>query len=137
MKTDILAVDVGTTAFKIGVFSSTLERKCETSRRYDVHFYDRGKADIEPEKWWWALRDSCDEIKAFLPTVGVVSFSVTTPGMVPMAEDGSALSRAILFSDGRAHKQAREIRELVGDETFLRETSHRGVSAMTYSNISG
>ncbi len=128
MKTDILAMDVGTTAFKIGVFSSTLERKCETSRRYDMHLYDRGKADIAPEKWWRALRDSCDEIKAFLPTVGVVSFSVTTPGMVAMAEDGSALSPAILFSDGRSHKQAREIRELVGDETFLRETCNLPVS---------
>ena len=122
MKTDILAIDVGTTALKIGVFSAALERKSETSRRYEVHFYERGKADIEPDKWWGALRDSCQELQDLLPGVGVVSFSVTTPGMVAMAEDGSALSRAILFLDGRSHKQAREIRELVGDETFLRET---------------
>jgi xylulokinase len=122
MRTDILAIDVGTTAFKIGVFSANLEKRCETSRRYDVHFYDQGKADIEPEKWWWALRDTCREIREFLSEVGVISLSVTTPGMVAMAEDGSALSRAILFCDGRSHEQAKEIRALVGDEFLLEQT---------------
>lgn len=41
---DILAVDVGTTAFKIGVFGSNLEKKCEASRTYEVNLYDGGKA---------------------------------------------------------------------------------------------
>jgi sugar (pentulose or hexulose) kinase len=125
---DILAVDVGTTAFKIGVFSSDLEKRCETSRNYQINLYDHGKADIEPEKWWWALHDSCAELKDFLSSVGVVSFSVTTPGFVPMDENGSALGPAILMLDGRSHKQAREIREKVGEEKFLRETCNLPVS---------
>ena len=128
MARDILALDVGTTAFKIGVFSSDLEKKGEASRRYDVNFYDRGKADIEPEKWWQALRECCTEIKDFLPSVGVISFSVTTPGLVPMAADGTALGPAILFCDGRSHRQAMEIRQRVGEERFLRETCNLPVS---------
>lgn len=128
MKTDILAVDVGTTAFKIGVYSRDLERKCEASRRYDVHFYDQGKADIEPEKWWDALRDTCRELAPYLANVGVVAFSVTTPGMSAMAEDGTALSRAILMLDGRSYKQAREIRAIVGDDVFLRDGCNLPVS---------
>jgi len=51
-----------------------------------------------------------------------VSFSVTTPGLVPMAEDGKALGPAILFFDLRSHEQARAIRKAVGEEKFLRET---------------
>ncbi len=128
MGKDILAIDVGTTAFKIGVFSSDLEKRCETSREYEINLYDRRKADIEPEKWWQALRDSCCEIRPFLSGVGVVSFSVTTPGLVPMEEDGKALGPAILMLDGRSHKQAREIRELVGEEKFLKETCNLPVS---------
>jgi xylulokinase len=119
---DILAIDVGTTAFKMGVFSPDLEKQCEFSRNYEIHLYDRGKAEIEPEKWWQALRECCFEAKRFLSSVGVVSFSVTTPGMVPMAEDGTAHGPAILMLDGRSHKQAREARQRVGEEKFLRET---------------
>ncbi len=119
---DILAIDVGTTGFKMGVFSPGLDKRCEVSRNYEVNLYDRGKADIDPERWWQALRECCSEAKPFLSSVGIISFSGTTPGMVPMSEDGTALGPAILMLDGRSHKQAREIRQKVGEEKFLRET---------------
>ena len=77
---DILALDVGTTAFKMGVFSPTLEKRAEASRRYDANVYDRGKADIEPWKWWQALSECCAEDAPHLGNIGVISFSVTTPG---------------------------------------------------------
>jgi sugar (pentulose or hexulose) kinase len=125
---DILAVDVGTTALKLGVFSPEMEKRCEATRRYDVHVYGQGRADIEPAKWWQALRECCREIAAFLKPVGVLSLSVTTPGLLPMAEDGTPLGPAILFFDGRSHQQARAIREAVGEEKFLREACNLPVS---------
>jgi xylulokinase len=128
MARDILAIDVGTTAFKVGVFSPDLKKKCEATRRYDVSFYDHGKADIQPEKWWQAMRECCAEIKDFLSSVGIISFSVTTPGLVPMAADGTALGPAVLFCDGRSHKQAMSIREKVGEAKFLREGCNLPVS---------
>lgn len=128
MATNILAMDVGTTAFKIGVFTPTLSKLAEASRHYEANFYDQGKADIEPAKWWAALRECCRELGQYLSSVGVVSFSVTTPGMVPMARDGAALGPAILFCDGRSRAQAREIRDRVGEEKFLRECCNLPVS---------
>ena len=128
MKRDILSLDVGTTTFKLGVFTSALEKKCEASRAYDVHVYDQGKADIEPEKWWKALRECCTEVRGQLSQVGVLTLSVTTPGLTPMAADGTALGPAILFFDGRSHAQARAIRALVGEDKFLRETCNLPVS---------
>ncbi len=125
---DILALDVGTTAFKMGVFSPSLEKRAEASRRYEANVYDRGKADIEPWKWWQALTECCAEVRPYLDNVGVISFSVTTPGLLPMDAEGTPLSPAILFFDGRSHKQAREIRALVGEEKFLSETCNLPVS---------
>jgi sugar (pentulose or hexulose) kinase len=125
---DILAVDVGTTALKLGVFGPEMERRCEAARRYDVNVYGQGRADIEPLKWWQALRECCREVAAFLKPVGVVSLSVTTPGLLPMAEDGTPLGPAILFFDGRSHEQARAIRKAVGEEKFLREACNLPVS---------
>jgi sugar (pentulose or hexulose) kinase len=128
MAQDILAIDVGTTALKMAVFSPALEKRCATSRGYDVHIYEHGKADIEPEKWWQAVKDSCLELREHFSSVGVISFSVTTPGLTPMTADGTALGPAILFFDGRSHSQARAIRQLVGEQKFLRETCNLPVS---------
>ncbi len=128
MNRDILAVDVGTTALKLGVFSPAMEKRCEAARRYDVNVYGQGRADIEPSKWWRALGECCREVAPFLKPVGVLSLSVTTPGLLPMAEDGTALGPAILFFDGRSHRQARAIRKAVGEDKFLREACNLPVS---------
>ena len=128
MSRDILSLDVGTTTFKLAVFSPALDKNCEASRSYDVHVYGQGKADIEPEKWWNALEECCQEVREHLSNVGVVTLSVTTPGFTPMAADGAALGPAILFFDGRSHAQARAIRAAVGEEMFLRETCNLPVS---------
>ncbi len=128
MKRDILSLDVGTTTFKLAVFSPALEKKCEATRAYGVNVYGQGKADIEPEKWWTALGECCTEVREHLASVGVLTLSVTTPGLTPMAADGTALGPAILFFDGRSHAQARAIRAAVGEETFLRETCNLPVS---------
>ena len=128
MSRDILAIDVGTSALKIGVFGPDLEKRCETQRAYAPHLYDRGKADIEPEAWWKALRECCAELSGSLADVDVISLSVTTPGLTPMAADGTALAPAILFLDGRSHKQSAAIRRIVGERRFLTETCNLPVS---------
>ena len=128
MTGDILAVDVGTSALKLGVFGPDLEKRCEARRDYDPHYYDRGKADIDPETWWGALRDCCAEVRGCLPAVGVVSLSVTTPGLTPMTADGTALGPAILFLDGRSRAQSAAIRGIVGEERFLAEACNLPVS---------
>lgn len=128
MTGDILAVDVGTTAFKVGVFSPALEKRCEARRAYQVNVYGEGKADVDPDLWWQALRECCTELKNELAGVGVITMSVTTPGLTPMDAAGRALGPAMLFFDARSTAQARAIRERVGEEKFLRETCNLPVS---------
>lgn len=128
MTGDILAIDIGTSALKLGVFTSDLEKRCEARRSYNIHVYDQGKADIEPETWWRALRECCIEVRDELRGVSVVSLSVTTPGLTPMDSNGTALAPAVLFLDGRSHAQATRVREVVGDDRFLAETANLPVS---------
>ena len=128
MSGDILAVDVGTSALKVGIFGPDLERRGEACRTYAPHIHDQGKADIEPEAWWLALRECCAEVADGLARVGVVALSVTTPGLTPMAGDGTALAPAVLFLDGRSHAQSAAIRRIVGERRFLAETCNLPVS---------
>lgn len=128
MKRDILAIDVGTSVLKLGVFSPTLEKRSEARRAYDPHIYDNGKADIDPEAWWQALREGCAEVRESLAAVGTIALSVTTPALTPMTADGTALAPAVLFFDGRSHEQSRAIRQIVGEDRFLTETGNLPVS---------
>jgi xylulokinase len=125
---DILAIDAGTTAFKLAVFSPDLEKRCEARRAYSVNVYGDGCADIDPEAWWQALRECCKEVKHELANVGVLSLSVTTPGLTPMDAEGRALAPAMLFFDGRSTAQARRIRQMLGEDFLLRETCNLPVS---------
>ena len=74
------------------------------------------------------IREACAEVADDLADVGVISLSVTTPGLTPMAADGTALGPAILFLDGRSHAQAAAIREVVGEDRFLAEACNLPVS---------
>jgi xylulokinase len=125
---DILALDVGTSGLRLGVFSPALELRAEARRSYAIDLADGGTADIPPERWWSAIRESCAEVGQALSDVGIVSFSVTTPGLTPMDADGTALGPAILFLDGRSHEQAAAIREAVGEDRFLTEACNLPVS---------
>ncbi len=128
MSGDILAIDVGTSSLKLGVFSPQLKQRCEARSTYVMHLYGRGAADIDPELWWQAIRSSLAKISSQLADVTVVSLSVTTPGLTPMDADGRAVAPAVLFLDGRSHKQAAAIRSLVGEERFLEDTCNLPVS---------
>ena len=49
MRRDILAIDVGTSGLKLGVFGPDLEERAVARRDYDINLYDRDKADVAPE----------------------------------------------------------------------------------------
>jgi xylulokinase len=128
MRRDILAIDVGTSGLKLGVYGPDLEQRAVARRDYAINLYDRDKADVAPTTWWTAIREACAEVAADLAHVGVLSLSVTTPGLTPMAADGTALGPAILFLDGRSRAQAAAIREAVGEDRFLAEACNLPVS---------
>ena len=128
MRTDILAVDVGTSALKLGVYGPELDKRAAARRDYEPHVYDHGRADIAPDAWWEALRSCCAEVRGSLAEVGVIALSVTTPALTPMAADGTALAPAVLFFDGRSRAQSAAIREAVGEDRFLAEACNLPVS---------
>jgi len=61
--TTILAVDIGTTGMKMGVFRTvddTLSPVSQFSREYEVNIYNDGLfGDIEQEKWKQAFTAGC------------------------------------------------------------------------------
>ncbi len=128
MGTDILALDVGTSGLKAGVYTSDLRLERAVTHGYEPDISAGGQADIWPERWWSAITAACAELGSSLADVSVISLGVTTPGLTPMAADGTALGPAILMMDGRSRNQAAAIRKAVGEERFLAQACNLPVS---------
>ncbi|MHC4206394.1 MAG: FGGY-family carbohydrate kinase [Planctomycetota bacterium] len=128
----ILAVDIGTTGMKMGVFQvidEDLNLAGQFSQEYEVNIYNDGLfGDIEQDKWKRAFVAGCKEMAEFIADVDVISLSGTTPGLTAMDKNGEALYPAILMLDQRSRQQAQRIIDTVGMETLLRTTANMPVA---------
>ena len=130
--TTILAVDIGTTGIKMGVFQvidGALSPARQFSQEYEINIYNNGLfGDIEQDKWKRAFVAGCKAMEDFTADVDVISLSGTTPGLTAMDKDGEALYPAILMLDQRSRQQAQRIIETVGMETLLKTTANMPVA---------
>ena len=130
--TTILAVDIGTTGMKMGVFQvidEALSPVRQFSQEYEVNIYNDGLfGDIEQDKWKQAFTAGCKAMEDVTGDVDVVSLSGTTPGLTAMDKNGEALHPAILMLDQRSRKQARFIIDTVGLTPLLETTANMPVA---------
>ena len=128
----ILAVDVGTTGMKMGVFriiDDSLKLTRQFSQEYEVNIYNDGLfGDIEQDKWERAFVAGCKAMEDVIGEIDVISLSGTTPGLTAMDENGEALYPAILMLDQRSRKQAGFIIETIGMSTLLETTANMPVA---------
>lgn len=123
----VLAVDAGTTSMKAAVVKNGAEVLAQASVSYPLNI-DGDAIDIDPMHWWNGLLACCRELGGAKKQVQAISFSVSTPGAMAFDENGVPLTPAVLFMDGRGREQAQRIRDVIGEERLLRETSNLPVS---------
>jgi sugar (pentulose or hexulose) kinase len=128
MSSKILAIDVGTTSLKMGIFNESSSVEKIYQQNYGVDIFDGEKAEIDPEIWWQQIVNGCKTFGNELSEVKLVAFSVTTPGLIAIDENGNALTKAILFLDQRSHSQASFIRKKIGEERLLEKACNLPVS---------
>lgn len=128
MDKKILAIDVGTTNLKMGIFNKFLQVEYFFTLQYNVNIFDGDKAEIDPEIWWKAIQKGCDYFGKLLNKVELISFSVTTPGLLAMGRRGEPLTKAILFLDQRSHKQSELIISTLGVSALLEKAGNLPVS---------
>jgi len=131
-KITILAVDIGTTGMKMGVFQVVDEAPSpvrQFSLEYEVNIYNDGLyGDIEQDKWKQAFVAGCKAMEDAAGEVDVISLSGTTPGLTAMDKNGDALYPAILMLDQRSREQAQRIIETVGMASLLETTANMPVA---------
>ena len=113
----VIAYDVGTTAVK-GVLVSSEGEIIESESINIETIYESGNKEQQPEKWYSAV---CEISKKFTlkvlkeDIIGVI-MSGQMQDLILVDRNGDSISNAILYSDGRASEEAKEIQKKIGKE---------------------
>ncbi|QST00883.1 hypothetical protein IMZ31_04750 [Pontibacillus sp. ALD_SL1] len=111
----VASFDIGTT----GIKGCLVSRDGEMSNMvYEpIHTYEGENGEVEqsPDDWWNGVRGIFQQWKdrntSLTKGIKAITFSGQMEDVIPVTAEGSPVRRAILYSDGRAVKQAEAIRE--------------------------
>ncbi|MGD0329157.1 MAG: FGGY-family carbohydrate kinase [Nitrososphaeria archaeon] len=128
----IIAIDIGTTAAKIGLLSTDGPRVFSiSSKEYpDGILYPRTSwVESNIELWWSTVKDLLikllESTKIKSSNIVAISMCNTCPSLIPVDKDGKALRPAILYMDQRSVQQAKKIRKKIGITTLSEIAGNR------------
>lgn len=130
----ILAIDIGTTAFKAAVFDEYgLERASQT-KEYTILTEKAGWAEVDPEVYLetFQLAARAAIAKAGISPDEILSIGMSSQGetSVFLDENMKPLRKAIVWFDTRAAEEAQEIVDEFGIEQIQRRTGQVGADSI-------
>ena len=120
----LLSIDLGSTAVKVLIADAESGRPLALTRRASgtALSSSSGAVEQDPNVWWEAIRSAVGEaLKAAGPAVQILGIAADGhgPTLVPVREDGSAASAALLWRDRRAAEDDAELAALLGRSGWL------------------
>lgn len=112
-----IGIDMGTQGVRCGIVDERGEIISLTEAEYGIYFPKPGYATQKPNEWIKsfdvALSDCVAKVsKEVLSSIDGISVCATASTVVPVDEEGNALTDAILWMDTRAKKEAEKINSL-------------------------
>jgi xylulokinase len=112
-----LGVDVGTTNVKAVVVDEDQRVIASASRRLLILRPASGRFEQHPQSWWSAFRRVCADLRNQAPKpwqdIAAIGLTGQMHGAVCLDSSGRALRPAILWNDGRARAECKELAQKV------------------------
>ena len=120
----LLAIDLGSTAVKVLILDAESGRPLAMTRRASgvAESSASGAVEQDPNVWWEAIRSAVGEaLKVAGPAIEILGIAADGhgPTLVPVREDGSAASAALLWRDRRAADDDAQLTALLGRSGWL------------------
>lgn len=124
----ILSFDVGTSTMKAILVNEKGHVESSASATYGISFPSEGFAEQNPQDLWGAVISTCraamENSKVSSREVKGIVFATQGAGVIPIsAKDGKAMCPAIIWMDGRAGDEAKEVMELLGGAAAFEEAT--------------
>ncbi|SIQ68576.1 ribulokinase [Alkalispirochaeta americana] len=114
----VLGVDFGTESVRVGIIDEQGGAAAIAVRTYPLHHPGPGRAEQNPDDWWTALVEACNEAvsKSLVSPEDIagISLDATASTVVVLDKNGRHLRPAIMWMDVRATEEAKRI-EHTGD----------------------
>ncbi len=134
-----LGLDLGTGSIKTVIFDQDGKEVGIASEEYPVYSPNNGWSEQETKDWYNAamrtMKKALDESGIDRSKVKGLGFSGQMMGLVNLDEDGNALRRAILWNDARTTQACEEVREIVGDDVFMKYALNPARPGLTAAKI--
>jgi xylulokinase len=113
MQRHILAIDLGTSALKVGLVSVGGQVVASEQEECRIELVPDGGAEQDPEEWWALISCASSRLMghAAVPPESVVAISCTGQwsGTVPVDARGRPIRKAIIWMDSRGAQYARDV----------------------------
>ena len=116
----ILAIDVGTTSLKLGVYDESLQNLAKGEFAYSLDTPDPSTVRIDPDIWWKAFLTTIKKTDYPKDRIHIIVLSVNSPGFSVMDRDGNPLMPSFTHLDRRAYAQSKKILDIVGEKNAPR-----------------
>lgn len=120
----LLALDVGTTSVKAGLFHPDGRCLAIALREYALLSNSAEQAELDPDIYWVAASQTIREVisQGKVNPADVKGLAVSSQGetTIVLDETGKPLRNALVWLDNRAVKQAEELKAKLGDDVYER-----------------
>ncbi len=118
----LLALDVGTTSVKVGLFQPDGRCLAIALQEYTLISNSVEQAELDPNTYWTAASKSIREVimQAKVDPASVSGLAVSSQGETTIVVDseGKPLRNALVWLDNRAVQQAEKIKTTLGDNVY-------------------
>ncbi len=123
MGSQLLGIDIGTSACKVAVFDADGLVLAQSNQPYQVYYPQSGWAEQDADEWWNAI---CQGIKDVLKKEGVNRDEICGIGVdgqswsaIPVNREGKALYRTPIWMDTRSREICKQVKDKVGDNLIF------------------
>lgn len=123
MASQLLGIDIGTSACKVAVFDENGTVLATANKDYKVYYPKAGYAEQDADEWWKAI---CAAIKEVLSYDNVNANDIAGVGVdgqswsaIPVDKSGTPLCKTPIWMDTRARDICKEIKETVGEDNIF------------------
>ena len=118
----LLAVDIGTTSVKAGLFDETCNLITSSTGEYLLLTPAPDRAELDPETYWQAAVNVIKAVvsRAKIDVASILGLTISSQGetLIVLDENNTPLMNAIVWVDNRATKQAAELNEKFSNEVY-------------------
>lgn len=119
----LLSIDIGTSGCKLAIFNQQGDVVCTYLAEYNTYYLQTGYAEHDVSDWWKVI---CQGIKYFKREQNINPEEIAAIGVdglswagLPVDKEGNPLRRCMIWLDRRAEKQARWMKEEIGEEKLV------------------